>query len=204
MTDEFDKLRELEKDLGEESWIYFETLGASSIKAGELYIALDSDVGGSEVIAPDPVVMAFIAEARNQVPRLLERIDDLENRLIKEHEGSPGREDARLWEMRAADKEHEAAQAKERIAELEAEARTMRLVPRGYVSMNTHKKVLNVSGKAARAEGYRKGLEDAAMVCVDHANESPNDDAECENWYAAAIECSGRIRKLDQEQENEQ
>lgn len=58
-------------------------------------------------------------DAEREVLRLRERVSDLEDRLMEEHEGSPVREEARRWEMRAQEKEDECAEWKERALKAE-------------------------------------------------------------------------------------
>lgn len=90
------------------------------------------------------------------------RIAELEDRLVEEHEGSPGRVDARLWEQRAHEKEHEAAEAKERIAELEG------ILATTADRLNT---ALRESGRSEMDGDYRRSyaIRDGIVSLYDHS-----------------------------------
>lgn len=67
--------------------------------------------------------------AEERVRKAEEERDELRDRLLEEHEGNPGREDARLWEMRAHEKEQVAAELRESVVRLRAEiARLERII----------------------------------------------------------------------------
>lgn len=65
--------------------------------------------GSEETGIPDDIIPELV----DQRDALAKRVEYLEDRLVEEHMGSPGREEARRWEARAHEKEMESAALRE-------------------------------------------------------------------------------------------
>ena len=115
-----------------------------------------------------------VAEGRRaDIERLEAELDELRNRLVDEHEGNSGWAEARSWESRCHDKEHEAGELLATVKALraklaEAEARCQKIITSSDAWRN----------QATRAESRLAAVERAAreaketLECYDGTTES--------------------------------
>lgn len=100
---------------------------------------MNAMASGPHVALTHLTIAGTLLALRDEVEKLRAESEELRNRLLEEHEGNPGRVEAKRWEECAIDKETEAFLAKERLKEARDENERLRAMVQSAINASEAK-----------------------------------------------------------------